>query len=147
MGADKIEMYTRARARSSCAATDATCCRDRVQALLALLHFEWGGTSGDSAVPVSRSPFPSVPTRERLRARLRARTRCPQDFCAGEFSPGETARFYRIARRSATECIGVLDVGRALGIGDAPELDVGDELLYRIVSMLTKMIVRAAPVG
>jgi hypothetical protein len=41
----------------------------------------------------------------------------------------------------------VLDICRALGIGDAPELDVGDELLYRIVSMLTKMILRAAPVG
>ena len=65
---------------------------------------------------------------------------------AGEFSPGEKARFYRLARRSATECVGVLDICRALGIGDAPELDEGDELLYRIVSMLTKMILRAAPV-
>ena len=66
---------------------------------------------------------------------------------AGEFSPREKARFYRLARRSATECVGVLDVCRALGVGDAPELEVGDELLYRIVSMLTRMILRAAPVG
>ena len=28
---------------------------------------------------------------------------------AGEFSPGDKVRFYRMARRSATECAGILD--------------------------------------
>ncbi|MEM7206154.1 MAG: four helix bundle protein [Planctomycetota bacterium] len=63
---------------------------------------------------------------------------------AGEFSPGEKARFYRMGRRSATEAAAILDVCRALGIGDVSVLDEGDEMLRRVVSMLTKMVMRAS---
>src|SRR5262249_54780055 len=61
---------------------------------------------------------------------------------AGEFSPREKARFYRVARRSAAECAASLDVCRAVGTGHGADLDTGDEMLHRIVAMLTKMIVR-----
>ena len=64
---------------------------------------------------------------------------------AGEFSPGEKARFYRLARRSATECAAALDVCRALGLVEPSSLDAGDEMLRRIVSMLTKMVLKAMP--
>lgn len=64
---------------------------------------------------------------------------------AGEFSPAEKARFYRLARRSATECVAASDICRALRLGNESELEAGDEMLRRIVSMLTKMILRAVP--
>ncbi len=38
---------------------------------------------------------------------------------AGEYRPREKARFYRIARRSATECAGILDA--ILDCGEAAE--------------------------
>ena len=73
--------------------------------------------------------------------------------CVGEHaarfaiqSPAEKARFYRIARRSATECAAAIDICRALGLNDEPDLETGDEILRRIVSMLTKMIMRVAPI-
>ena len=72
---------------------------------------------------------------------------------AGEFSGKEKARFYRIARRSATECAAALDVRRVL---DATltkqatadrDLILGRDLLLRIVPMLVKMAQRAERVG
>ena len=42
---------------------------------------------------------------------------------AGEFAPAEKARFYRMARRSATECAGQVIVCRRLGLTDAPRVD------------------------
>ncbi len=41
----------------------------------------------------------------------RAAASVPANICegAGEHAPGEKARIYRIARRSATECAGLLD--------------------------------------
>ena len=58
---------------------------------------------------------------------------------AGEFSPAEKVRFYRIARRSATECAAVLDVCGKLGLANEERQRVGRELLIRIVSMLVRM--------
>lgn len=58
---------------------------------------------------------------------------------AGEFAPGEKARFYRMAKRSATECAAVLDVVGELGLGGAKIVDDGQERLFRIVSMLVKL--------
>ena len=52
----------------------------------------------------------------------------------------EKARIYRIARRSATECAAVLDVCRARKLVAEARLDVGRELLLRILAMLTRMI-------
>jgi len=40
---------------------------------------------------------------------------------AGEFAAREKARFYRMARRSATECGAVLDVCARLGLGGAAQ--------------------------
>ena len=59
---------------------------------------------------------------------------------AGEFSSKEKARFYRIAKRSATECAAILDVCSRLELVEKGCLDTGRELLLRIVSMLTQMV-------
>jgi len=58
---------------------------------------------------------------------------------AGEFSKNEKIRFYRIAKRSATECAAILDVCRKLGIIEPKNFESGRTLLIRIVSMLIKM--------
>jgi len=47
--------------------------------------------------------------------------------------------------RSATECAAALDICRAIRVGDKPDLELGDDMLRRIVSMLTKLILRARP--
>jgi four helix bundle protein len=59
---------------------------------------------------------------------------------AGEFSGHEKARFYRMAKRSATECAAALDVLRVRKLGDEAALGNGREGLLRIVSMLVKLI-------
>ena len=48
-------------------------------------------------------------------------------------------KFLVIARGSALECGAILDAVSVLGHGHA-ELDASDQLIVRIVSMLTKMI-------
>ena len=58
---------------------------------------------------------------------------------AGEYSANEKSRFYRIAKRSATECASIFDICRRLQIIDGGEFAAARELLLRIVSMLTKM--------
>ena len=42
---------------------------------------------------------------------------------AGEFSANEKARFYRMAKRSATECAAALDILRVRKIADEAALD------------------------
>ena len=59
---------------------------------------------------------------------------------AGEFSPKEKARFYRMARRSATECAAILDVCRRLALVEEEAHLAGREALLRIVSMLVPLI-------
>lgn len=58
---------------------------------------------------------------------------------AGEYSIDEKARFYRMAKRSATECAGVLDVCQRLRLVEENRYTRGRELLIGIVSMLIKM--------
>ena len=58
---------------------------------------------------------------------------------AGEYAIDEKARFYRMAKRSATECAGVLDVCQRLRLVDESRFVKGRELLISIVSMLIKM--------
>ncbi len=58
---------------------------------------------------------------------------------AGEYSANDKIRFYRIARRSATECAAILDVCKALKLVEPQILAPGRELLLRIVSMLVRM--------
>ena len=62
---------------------------------------------------------------------------------SGEYSPREKARFYRIARRSATECAAILELcqRRELRIGQPGDsLKAGRDLLLRLVRMLVRMI-------
>jgi len=58
---------------------------------------------------------------------------------AGGFATDEKARFYRMAKRSATECAGVLDVCQRLELIEEEPCVKGRGLLIRIVSMLIKM--------
>lgn len=62
---------------------------------------------------------------------------------AGEFSAHDKARFYRMAKRSATECAAILDVLVRLGATRPEQLETGCDLLFRAVSMLTKMAQRS----
>ena len=58
---------------------------------------------------------------------------------AGEYAVDEKARFYRIAKRSATECAGILEVCQRLKFLEEERYTKGRELLISIVSMLVKM--------
>ena len=71
----------------------------------------------------------------------RAGTSIPLNIAegAGEFSGNEKARFYRMAKRSATECAAILDVCKRLDLVEPTRFQTGRSLLIRIVSMLTKM--------
>ena len=59
---------------------------------------------------------------------------------AGEYAHHEKNRFYRIAKRSATECAGILDVCYQLQLLEEPLFQEGRKLLLRIVSMLIKLV-------
>lgn len=58
---------------------------------------------------------------------------------AGEYAIDEKARFYRMAKRSATECAGILEVCKRLHLIEEERYTKGRELLIGIVSMLVKM--------
>ena len=78
---------------------------------------------------------------------MRAATSMPLNIAqgAGEFSPKDKARFYRIARRSGTESAAALDVCIRLGLARESEVQAGRELLRRIVAMLTKLVLGLDP--
>jgi four helix bundle protein len=61
---------------------------------------------------------------------------------AGEFSVPDKLRFYRMAKRSATECAAILDLLERLTGGEPIRFAEGRDLLVRLVSMLTKMALR-----
>jgi four helix bundle protein len=61
---------------------------------------------------------------------------------AGEFAPTEKARFYRMAKRSATECSSILDILQHLQLIEEELFSKTRELLVRIVAMLIKMVRR-----
>lgn len=71
----------------------------------------------------------------------RAATSIPLNIAegAGEYSQDEKARFYRMAKRSATECSAILDVCARLELIEKQRFDAGRVLLVRIVSMLIQM--------
>lgn len=61
---------------------------------------------------------------------------------AGEFSKDEKQRFYRIARRSATETAAILDILDILDRRNAVAtamIEPARELLVRVVSMLARL--------
>ena len=72
----------------------------------------------------------------------RAATSIPLNIAegAGEYSRSDKARFYRIARRSATESAAILDVCRRLGLIDGECRSGGREHLLSVVSMLTRLV-------
>jgi four helix bundle protein len=55
---------------------------------------------------------------------------------AGEYSSAEKSKFYRIAKRSATECAAIFDICRRLRLIEETRYARGRELLIRIVAML-----------
>ena len=59
---------------------------------------------------------------------------------AGEFARREKARFYRMARRSATECAAILDIVVELKLTDELQLREGREQLKTIVAMLVGLV-------
>jgi four helix bundle protein len=58
---------------------------------------------------------------------------------AGEYSANDKARFYRLARRSATESAAILHVCERLKLLEQSRYQAGRELLLRIVAMLVQM--------
>lgn len=58
----------------------------------------------------------------------------------GEFAPKEKARFYRIAKRSATECAAILDHMVDADLLPEPETRAAKTLLRRNVGALIKLI-------
>jgi four helix bundle protein len=59
---------------------------------------------------------------------------------AGRGGPQDAARFFTFARGSAMECSAILDVCHAFGWIDDELHRAGEDLLERIVAMLTKMM-------
>jgi four helix bundle protein len=59
---------------------------------------------------------------------------------AGEFSPSDKARFYRMALRSGTECAAIIDASTALGVADGPTAALGRQQLFATVRMLSRMV-------
>jgi four helix bundle protein len=56
------------------------------------------------------------------------------------------ARFFDDARGSATECAACLDAIVVKGVCTVDRIDAGKEMLFRVVSMLTRLVERYAPV-
>jgi four helix bundle protein len=61
---------------------------------------------------------------------------------AGRRTLRDKARFFTIARGSATECAAVLDLLLARGLVSAPDHRHGRGLLIRVVQMLTRLVER-----
>jgi len=61
---------------------------------------------------------------------------------AGRFSPADKARFYAIARGSATECAAIVDVMLSRGLAPVPVCRQARSLLVRIVQTLTQLNAR-----
>jgi four helix bundle protein len=74
----------------------------------------------------------------------RAATSIPFNIAegAGEYATLEKNRFYRIAKRSSTECASILEVCYQLKFVDEVLYKEARQLLLRIVAMLTKLVKR-----
>src|SRR5262252_2331277 len=59
---------------------------------------------------------------------------------AGEFASGDKARFYRMARRSGTECAAILHACRVLNLATEDSVSGARQVLDRVVAMLTAMV-------
>ena len=72
----------------------------------------------------------------------RAATSIPLNIAegAGEYAIQEKNRFYRIAKRSTTECAGIVEVCYQLKLLEEPLFQEALLLLSRIVAMLIKLM-------
>ena len=61
---------------------------------------------------------------------------------AGKVSIADKKRYYGIARGSALECAAVLDAIAVLKLSESEDLSQGKDLLYQIVSMLSKLCLK-----
>jgi len=61
---------------------------------------------------------------------------------AGEFSPADKARFYRMALRSASECASLLGGCRDLKLSDEKAVTDAEEVLDRVIAMTTRLVRR-----
>jgi four helix bundle protein len=79
----------------------------------------------------------------------RASTSIPLNIAegAGEFAAADKARFYRMARRSATESAAILDACCTLSLIPPEQGRSGRGLLLRVVAMLTAMVVKLSGSG
>ena len=59
---------------------------------------------------------------------------------AGEFSPSENARFYRMARRSAIETVAWIEITARRGEAPEPVMQTALRQLEQVVSMLVALI-------
>jgi four helix bundle protein len=59
---------------------------------------------------------------------------------AGEWESREKTRFYRISRRSATECAAGLDFMRELKLAPTPAIDAVESLLERVVRLIVGLV-------
>jgi len=66
---------------------------------------------------------------------------------AGEFATADKARFYRFARRSATESAAIIDALAVLELADELLRTRARALLLRIVAMLTAMVLKISGSG
>ena len=61
---------------------------------------------------------------------------------AGKISLLDKKRFYAIARGSALECVAIMDAIEILALCESSNILKAKKLLYRIVSMLSKLCVK-----
>jgi four helix bundle protein len=62
---------------------------------------------------------------------------------AGEYAIQEKCRFYRMAKRSATECAGIFDVCLRLKLINEETYAQGRSLMIKIVAMLIRLAKRS----
>jgi four helix bundle protein len=58
---------------------------------------------------------------------------------AGKYAIDEKIRFYRMAKRSASKCTGILDVCQKLQLLNEQKYDKDRDMIVKMVSILVKM--------
>jgi four helix bundle protein len=66
---------------------------------------------------------------------------------AGEFSPSDKTRFYRMALRSASECAALLDICAQLRLCEEEQVEGAMVVLDRAIALVTGLVNRFAGSG